>query len=173
MTMLTLALIATLVGAQPDAPSTHLKPLQPLIGQWVYVGPLQSDSPAIGPKGTEFIAIGTYTWAINRNALRIEWVAKSADRKPVQFVELIGWDAKQTKLVSHGFGSAGHVEHNVWSCDNGVVICDTKGVDAEGKEIALKYLHSFEGDTMTMRMVELTVEGKEQPEEQYKYRRVR
>jgi len=171
--MLTLALLTTLAAAQPDMPSEHLQQLQPLIGQWVCVGSAQSDSPGIGPKGTEFIAVATYAWAINKNALQINFVAKSADRKPVQVVELIGWDAGQKTLVSQAFGSGGHVEHNVWSCENGVVICETKGVDVEGKEVALKYLHTFEGDTMTMRMAGLTVDGKTQPEESYKYRRVR
>jgi hypothetical protein len=169
----TVALMAALTVGQTDSPSEHLKALQPLIGQWVYVGPAQSDSPGIGPKGTEFIAVMTYTWAINKNALRIQWVGKSADRKPVQFVELIGWDGKQKKLVSQGFGSLGAVEHNVWTREKAVVICNTKGVDDEGQEVSLRYLHKFSGDTMTFELVDTTVEGEEKPDVEFKYRRVR
>ena len=169
----TLLIASSLIAGQVERPSEHLKVLQPLIGQWVYVGPVQSDSPGLGPKGTEVIAVITYTWAMNKNALRIQWVGKSAGRKPVQFVELVGWDGKQKELVSQGFGSLGGVEHNVWTCEDGVPICDTKAVDAEGKDVTLKYLHEFDGETMTMRMVDIMVEGEKQPEEQYRYRRVR
>ncbi|NLY02885.1 MAG: hypothetical protein GXY83_43090 [Rhodopirellula sp.] len=126
----TIALIAALAAGQIETPSEHLKVLQPLIGQWVYMGPVQSDSQGIGPKGTEIIAVMTYTWAINKNALQIHWAGKSVDKKPVQFVELIGWDGKQKKLASQGFGSAGGVEHNVWTCEDGVVVCDTKGLNS-------------------------------------------
>ena len=167
-----LVMIATLAAGQTENPSEHLKVLQPLIGQWVCVGQAQNDSEVIGPKGTEFIAVATYTWAINKNALQIRWVAKSSDHKPVQFVELIGWDGKQKKLVSQGFGSAGNVEHNVWSCSGKTVICDTKGMDAEGNDITQKYLHTFGKDAMTMQVVSLGDDGQEQTEE-YKYRRVK
>jgi hypothetical protein len=169
----TLLIASSLIVGQMDTPSQHLKALQPLIGQWVYVGPVQSDSPGLGPKGTEVIAVMTYSWVINKNALRIQLVAKSAGRKPIQFTELVGWDGKQKKLVSQGFGSLGAVEHNVWTCENGVVICDTEGLDTEGRELALKYLHEFNDDTMTIRMVDIMVAGKEQLDEEYKYRRVK
>ncbi len=169
----TLALLVALTAGQAESPSDHLKILQPLVGEWVCVGPTQSDSPAFGPKGTEITSFVTYTWAINKNALQIRWVGKAAKKKPVHFVELIGWDAKQEKLVSQGFGSLGAVEHNVWTRDGKTVICDTQGVTDEGKDVTMKYLHTFDGDTMTCRYVEMTIDGKKQPDEEYKYRRVK
>lgn len=169
----TIALVAALTAGQAEVPAAHTKIFQPLIGQWVRIGSAQSDSPAFGPKGTEFSAVITYTWAINKNALQIRWVGKAAQKKPVQFVELIGWDAKQKKLVSQGFSSLGAVEHNVWSRKGKTVICDTKGMDAEGKEVTMKYLHTFDGDTMTFRLTDMIVHGEKQPDEEYTYRRVR
>jgi len=168
-----IALLAALTVAQTESPSGHLKDLQPLVGQWVRIGPAQSDSPAFGPKGTEFSSVITYTWAINKNALQIRWVGKAANKKPVQFIELIGWDAKQKKVVSQGFGSDGAVEHNVWFRKGNTVICDTKGIDAEGKEVTLKYVHTFDGDSMTYRMTDMIVDGEKQPDEEYTYRRVK
>lgn len=164
---------AALVVGQTDTPSEHLKVLQPLIGQWVCQGTVQSDAPGLGPKGTEFIAVMTYTWAIDKNALEVQWVGKSSQNKPVRFIELIGWDQEQKKLVSQGFGSLGAVEHNVWTCDGKVIVCNTKGVDTKGKAVSLKYLHEIDGDTLTFRVVDITVDGEKQPEETYKYRRVR
>lgn len=163
---------ALLVG-QADRPSEHLKGLQPLIGQWVCQGVVQSDSPDLGPKGTEFLAVITYTWAIDKNALQIQWVGKSPQKKPVRFVELIGWDGEQKKMVSQGFASTGSVEHNVWTRDGKVIVCHTKGINAEGKSVTLRYLHEIDGDTMTFRLVDITVDGEKQPNEEYKYRRVR
>jgi hypothetical protein len=86
---------------------------------------------------------------------------------------LVGWDPQQKKLVSHGFGSMGAVEHNVWSVDGITIICDTRGVTDEGKEMTLKYLHTFDGDTMMCRLTDMIVDGAKQPDEEYKYRRVR
>jgi hypothetical protein len=169
----TLALVAAMAVGQTDSPSEHLKILQPLVGQWVYVGPTQVDSPAFGPKGTEIGVVVTYTWAINKNAFQIQWVAKVAHKDSAQFVELVGWDSKQKKLVSQGFGSAGNVEHNVWSSEGNAVICATTGVTDEGKEVTMKYVHTVDGDTLTCRYVDMTVDGVKQPEEVYTYRRVR
>jgi hypothetical protein len=45
--------------------------------------------------------------------------------------------------------------------------------DFQGKPITVKYVHEFRGDTMVTRLVGFTVDGKEQPEETYQYRRVR
>jgi hypothetical protein len=169
----TLALLAAIAAGQADAPAEHLKIFQPLIGQWIHVGPTQSDSPAFGPKGTEFGAIVTFTWAINKNALQIQWVGKAAHKDSVQFVELVGWDRKQKKLVSQGFSSTGNVDHNVWSCDGNTVICVTTGVTDEGKEVTMRWLHTFDGDTMTVATTDMVVDGKKQPDEETKYRRVR
>jgi hypothetical protein len=169
----TLALLAAITAGQAGTPSDHLKILQPLIGQWVHVGSTQSDSPTLGPKGTEIGIVVTYTWAIDKNALQIQLVAKAAHKKSAQFVELVGWDPQQKKLVSQCFGSAGTVEHNVWSVDGKTIICDTKGVTDEGKEVTMKYLHTFDGDTMTCRLADMIVDGAKQPDEEFKYRRVR
>lgn len=84
--MLTSSLLvasALLVG-QADSPSEHLKILQPLAGQWVCDGVLQSDAPGIGPKGTEFLAVISYSWAIDRSALQIQWSGKSSKKKAVR-----------------------------------------------------------------------------------------
>lgn len=168
-----LLVATTLLVGQTDRPSQHTRIFQPLIGQWVHVGPTQSDSPSLGPKGTEFIAVMTYTWAIDRNALQIRWSGKSAEKKPVHFVELVGWDRKQKKLVSHGVGSMGSIEHNVWTRDGDVIICHTTAVSEEGKDLSLKYLHEIDGDTLTFTVVDITVDGEKQPDEIYKYRRAR
>lgn len=173
--MLTLSLLvagAFLVG-QTDSPSEHMKILQPLVGQWVCDGVLQSDAPGIGPKGTECVASISYSWAIDRNALQIQWAGKACEKKAVRFVELIGWDGEQKKVVSQGFGSMGAVEHNVWTRDGEVIICSTKGVGADGKKVTLRYLHEIDGDAMTVRIVGIVADGEKQPEETYKYRRVR
>ena len=173
--MLTSSLLvasAFIVG-QADSPSEHLKILQPLVGQWVCDGVLQSDAPGIGSKGTEFLAVILYSWAIDRNALQIQWSGKSSKKKAVRFVELIGWDGEQKKVVSQGFGTMGAVEHNVWTREGKVIICTTKGISAEGKSITLRYLHEIDGDTMNVRIVGIVADGEEQPEETYKYRRVR
>lgn len=169
----TLALVAAMAVGQNDPPSDHLKILQPLIGQWVYVGPTQSDSPSLGPKGTEIAIVVTYTWAINRNALQIQLVAKVAHKKSLQFVELVGWDPQQQKLVSQCFGSGGTVETSVWSVGGKTIIGDARGVTDEGKEVTLKYLHTVDGDTMTLRYADMIVDGVKQPDEEYTYRRVR
>ncbi len=169
----TLALVAAITVGQTDTPPKHLKILQPLIGQWVYVGLTQSDSPSLGPKGTEIAIVVTYTWAIKQNALQIQLVAKTAHKKSVQFVELVGWDPQQKKLVSQCFGSEGTFEHSVWSVDGKTIIGDAHGVTDGGKEVTMKYLHTFEGDAMTLRYADMVVDGVKQPDEEYKYRRVR
>ncbi|MHB8952092.1 MAG: hypothetical protein ACYC4U_03875 [Pirellulaceae bacterium] len=164
---------AAVPAGESDGPSEHLRLFQPFVGQWMHMGTTQSDSPALGPKGSEFGAVMTYAWAVNKSALQIHWVAKAARKESVQFVELIGWDAAQMKLVSQGFSSLGAVEHNVWSGDGTTAVCDTKGLTAEGKQVTMRYLHIFAGDTMTFRLTEMVVDGKKQPDEEYKYRRVR
>jgi hypothetical protein len=169
----TLALLAAITVGQADSPSEHLKILQPLIGQWVYVGSTQSDSPSLGPKGTEIGIVVTYTWAINKNALQIQLVAKATHKESAQFVELVGWDPQQKKLVSQCFGSGGTVEHSVWSVDGKTIIGDARGVTDDGKEVTMKYLHTFDGDTMTLRYADMIVGGEKQPDEEYTYRRVR
>ena len=168
-----LALLAAITAGQADAPSEQLKILEPLVGQWVHIGPTQSDSPVFGPKGTEFGAVVTFTWAINKNALQIQLVAKATHKESVQFVELVGWDRKQKKLVSQCFGSEGTVEHSVWSVDGKTIIGDARSVTDDGKEVTMKYLHTFDGDTMTLRYADMIVDGVKQPDEEYKYRRVR
>ncbi len=173
MTSLALTLVAALAAGQADAPPEHMKVLQPLVGQWIYIGPAQSDTPVFGPKGTEVGMVLTYTWAINKNALQIQWVGKADKKKGGQFVELVGWDSKQKKLVSHGFGSGGGIEHNVWSRDGETVVCDTTGVTDEGKDVTMKYLHTIHDDTLTLRYTDITIDGVKQPDEEYKFRRVR
>jgi hypothetical protein len=168
----TLALVTALVAGQGQ-PSEHLKLFQPLIGQWIYVGATQSDSVAFGPKGTEFRAVMTISWAINKSAVQIRWSGKAAGKEAVQFVELVGWDAKQNRLISHGFNSLGAVEHNVWSQDGNTVTCECQGIDAEGKEVSILYLNTVEGDTLDFRITGVVVDGEGQPDEEYKYRRVR
>jgi hypothetical protein len=169
----TLALVTALVAGQAERPSEHLKLFQPLIGQWVHVGAAQSDSVAFGPKGTEFRAVMTFTWAINKNAVQIRWSGKAAEKEAVQFVELVGWNAKQDKLISHGFSSLGAVEHNVWSRNGNTVICDCQGINAEGKDVSIRYLNTVDGDTLDFRITDVVVDGEKQPDEEYKYHRIR
>ena len=121
------ALLAALAAGQADKPAEHMKIFEPLIGQWVYIGETQGDTPGIGPKGTEFGSTLTYNWVINNSAVEIHWRGKSADRQAVQFVELVGWDPKERKLVSQGFSSFGGVEYNVWNRDGDVVRLRNKG----------------------------------------------
>ncbi len=52
------------------------------------------------PKGTEFGAAMTFSWAINKNAVQIRWSGKAAPKEAVEFVKRVGWDAKQMKLIS-------------------------------------------------------------------------
>ncbi len=169
----TLTLVAALAAGQTGSPAAQMKMFQPLIGQWIYIGTTQSDTPAFGPQGTDFCANMTFTWAIGRNAVQIRWSGKAAGKEAIEFVELIGWDAKQNKIVSQGFNSVGGVEHNVWSRDGETAICESTGIGAEGKDVTIRYENTVEGDILIFRIRSVVVDGEKKPDEEYKYRRVR
>ena len=72
-----------------------------------------------------------------------------------------------------GFSSIGAVEHNTWYREGKTIVCEGKGLSPDGKEVKIKYLHDFDGDFLIFKLTEMVVDGEKQPDEVFKYRRIR
>jgi hypothetical protein len=140
MTRLALVLVVVFVGASTaeteEATSNyqHLRVLDPFLGPWVYEGPLKEDIPGFAEKGTLIRVPFEYRWAVNKNALIMDWSIQVKGQRSLDGVVLIGWDPKEKDIIDREFTSDGGYSFAVWTVEGNTLRIKDHVIAADGTE---------------------------------------
>ena len=103
--LISLLLVGGLLAQDPPKMKDNakfLKPLGFLVGSWVGKGKMD---------GMEFTAEVKYSWTLNKNFIKTDYVAKAGSMTVWTDTGMIGWDLEKKMLVSFSFGMDGSIGH--------------------------------------------------------------
>lgn len=168
--------IASLVvgNAYAESPADHMKKLEPFIGEWVYIGPVQEDLSIAG-KGGQVIAHNRFRWAIGKSAVVLEWSFRPEGQEAELGIELLGWDRKAKAIRSIMQTKSGAQDSGAWSFDGTTLKWSGSGLDAEGDETSgTVHMKLIGKDTFTWQLVDRRKAGKQMPDTGvYTFKRMR
>ena len=154
----------------------HLKGFGPMIGTWRYEGALLEDAPEIAKKGSDFIAQLSWRRILDKSVVEESWFVEYEDGTKISGKSLIGWNAKENRLMSGGMDSGGGMGLGTveFDADAKSSTLTSKGIDGDGNET------SFQGvvivkdkDTITWHAAERTGGDVEGPSPVYTFKRVK
>ena len=175
LSLSTLLVASSMLVTQVSATSPsweHLKALDPLVGEWVYEGPLQEGLVGL-PTGDAVRMQFSFQWILDKAVLRWEWKITARDKEIVQGIEHLGWNAKEKKIVSVMFATNGDFDTSQWSVEKSSFTSHYTGSLADGTsfhgDVILKVVDK---NTITWKAVGYTV-GDAAPinTAEYQYRR--
>lgn len=91
-------------SAAPASASDHLKPLAWLVGKWI-------------DKNDDISVKLSYHWDPSHHFLIQRFSMQSSHEKPIQGVQILGWDPLKERIRSWIFDSRGGFGEGVWSED--------------------------------------------------------
>jgi hypothetical protein len=147
------------LGEQPAQPNEHLKGLSPFIGSWRFEGPSPEEVPGFVEKGSRCTVQFSWRWILDKQAVIQDLVGEFNGNKRVSQKELIGWDAKDARLVSGGMNSLGVVQLSTITLDPQAktLTVVTEGINAEGGRMAGKAVFTkVDSNTITFERLEIT-----------------
>ena len=118
--------------AQASTPKEHLKDLKPLIGSWVYEGPLHDEAPGLGDEGDTMFSSITYRWILDRNAIQIDWLTKINGNKVDAGRSLIGWDETKRSIMEWAVTTDGSTS-GPWKKEGEVWTYSFSGIGPDGQ----------------------------------------
>jgi uncharacterized protein (TIGR02246 family) len=135
----------------PASPSSALRDLEWLVGDWV------DDSPGI-------TVSCSVQWAANRSFLVRSYKVQRDKEEPWEGSQIIGWDARNKQIRSWTFDSDGSFDEGVWSKHGetwSVVLSRTleNGGIATGTQVIKK----MGADTYTVQLVAREIDGEPAP----------
>lgn len=129
----------------------HLQVLDPLVGTWVYEGPVQEELVGL-PKGTVVRMEFSFQWILNKAVLRWEWKISTGGKQVAHGLEHLGWNAKEGKIVGVMFSADGDFDTSHWTIEKNAFTSHFIGSLADGT--------SFKGDVVLGLEQENTVSWK-------------
>jgi hypothetical protein len=132
-------LAASMVVGQADGPGSnyeHLEKIEWLIGEMEWTSEAEDDVPGVCEKGDKLCGWAEHEWVLNKNAIEVHVKIKTATegKEVLAYRGMIGWDAKEGKIVSAGFDSTGGRGMSTWVQDGDSWSLKGKGCNGEGKE---------------------------------------
>lgn len=167
LNLASLAVVASMAIGQAEEKSAnyqHLKPLESLIGQWVFEGPVQEDSPLL-KKGTVIRVVNEYKWGLNKNVVVMNGSAEVAGKRVLEVLEVISWSPKSENVVIGSFQSTGSSSHGKWNINGDMLTVKFRGHEADGTEVTSTNIVTIVGkDRLTWQSTARTRNGKEEPD---------
>jgi hypothetical protein len=162
-------------GAEDKAPPgnyEHLIKLEPLIGTWTGEWDSSQDRPTARlKKGEKLTLTVTFKWEVHKSAISVHYAIGRPDSDPVwKSTWLIGWDTANKRIVCIGFESTGgHAMTHDWEIEGDKVTFKGKGSLPAGNKTAFTMVFSdIKKDSCVTQMIDLTYDGKKQPDLHYK-----
>jgi hypothetical protein len=160
ITTLTAVLLAcgALYGQDEPGPSfEHLKPYTPMIGTWLYEGPLLEDVPDYAEKGTKCVFQFSWRRILKKSVVEENWSLEFEGGKKLVGKALIGWHAAEKEIVYGGMNSIGTLTLGTVTFDEKAKTSTLteKGVKSDGEEMSFKGMVTKTGkDTLTWQALE-------------------
>jgi hypothetical protein len=149
----------------------HLKQLEPLIGTWTGEWVAPQDRPTANLKKGKYTLTVTYKWEVHKSAISLHYAIGRPGPDPGwKSTWLIGWDTANKRIVCIAFESTGgHARADDWEIQGDKVTFKGKGSLPAGNKTAFTMVFSdMKKDSCLTQMIDLTVDGKKQPEGNYK-----
>jgi hypothetical protein len=161
---------AALAIGQAGAPISnyeHLKEIEWLIGEMEWTSEADKDIPGVCEKGDKLSGWAEHEWILNKNAIAVQIKIKTA-AKGIEILShrgIIGWDAKESSIVSSGFNSTGGRGISVWEQDGDTWALQGKGCTGEGKETSSTLIVSkVDDDHISIQSVDRWEGGEKLPD---------
>ncbi len=170
-----LIVVSTMLVTQATETSPswkHLQELDPLVGTWVFEGPLQGELVGL-PKGTSVRMEFSFQWVLNKAVLRWEWKISAGGKQVAHGLEHLGWNAKEGKIVGVMFSTDGDFDTSHWTIEKNAFTSHFIGSLADGTSFKGDVILKVEDEnTLTWKAVGYSV-GEATPinTTEYRYRR--
>ena len=144
-----------LAFGQPSASSNYeqLKCHEPLIGDWVYDGPVLDEVPGFAEKGSKVVFRISWQWILDKNAIDVTWSMELEGKPTISGKGLIAWDKAASRIVGGGVDSGGGYGLDTTTYDEATKTFTTKsqGVDGEARSVtSTSVLKIVDADTITV-----------------------